>query len=123
MPKLTVEGFDPVEVENGKRLVLAIEQDAKVDVLHACGGNARCTTCRVEFVEGEPETMTVAEQHVLNARGVTGVRLSCQIVCDHDMRVRAISRLTGSGRPDAGPTPLPTVQPPPEFISKLTPSS
>ena len=24
-------------------LVLAIEQDAKVDVLHACGGNARCT--------------------------------------------------------------------------------
>ncbi len=52
MPKLTVEGFDPVEVAEGKRLVLAIEQDAKVDVLHACGGNARCTTCRVEFVDG-----------------------------------------------------------------------
>ena len=50
MPKLTVEGFETVEVESGKRLVLAIEQDAKVDVLHACGGNARCTTCRVEFI-------------------------------------------------------------------------
>ena len=35
--------------------MLAIEQDAKVDVLHACGGNARCTTCRVEFVDGEPD--------------------------------------------------------------------
>ena len=116
MPKLTVEGFEPVEVEHGKRLVLAIEQDAKVDVLHACGGNARCTTCRVEFLEGAPGTMTAAEKHVLNARGVTGLRLSCQIVCDHDMRVRAVSRLEGSGRPDAGPTPLPTVQPPPEWI-------
>jgi ferredoxin len=117
MPRITVEGFAPVEVEDGKRLVLAIEQDVKVDILHACGGNARCTTCRVEFIEGEPARMTAAEQHVLNARGVTGVRLSCQIVCDHDMHVRAISRLTGSGRPDVGPTPLPTVQPPPEWIA------
>ena len=56
MPKLTVEGYRTVDVESGKRLVLAIEQDAKVDVLHACGGNARCTTCRVEFIAGEPDT-------------------------------------------------------------------
>ena len=118
MPQLTVEGFPTVEVENGKRLVLAIEQDAGVDILHACGGNARCTTCRVEFIAGEPERMTIAERDVLAARGVTGVRLSCQIVCDHDMTVRAISRLTGSGRPDPGPTPLPTIQPPPEWIDK-----
>lgn len=118
MPKLTVEGYEPVEVESGKRLVLAIEQDAKVDVLHACGGNARCTTCRVEFIAGEPARMTVAEKTVLSAKGVVGVRLSCQIVCDHDMHIRAISRLEGSGRPDPGPTPLPTVQPPPEFIDK-----
>ena len=112
MPKLTVEGFPTVEVEDGKRLVLAIEQDAKVDVLHACGGNARCTTCRVEFVEGEPKRMTVAERNVLAARGVTGVRLSCQSVCDHDMTVRAISRLEGSGRADPGGTPAETITPP-----------
>jgi ferredoxin len=118
MPKLTVEGYAPVDVEAGKRLVLALEQDAQVDQLHACGGNARCTTCRVEFIAGEPSTMTAAEKHVMNARGLTGVRLSCQIVCDHDMTVRAISRLEGSGRPDPGPTPLPTIQPPPEWIDK-----
>jgi ferredoxin len=111
MPKLTVEGFEPVDVADGKRLVLAIEQDAKVDVLHACGGNARCTTCRVEFIAGEPSAMTAAERQVLTARGVTGVRLSCQIICDHDMTVRAISRLTGSGRPDPGPTPAPVITP------------
>jgi ferredoxin len=118
MPKITVEGFAPVEVEDGKRLVLAIQDDVHVDILHACGGNARCTTCRVEFIDGEPDRMTAAEKHVLNARGLTGVRLSCQIPCDHDMTVRAISRLSGSGRPDAGPTPLPTIQPPPEWIPK-----
>ena len=116
MPKLTVEGFETVEVDEGKRLVLAIEQDAGVDVLHACGGNARCTTCRVEFIEGEPDRMTVAEKNVLAAKGVTGVRLSCQIVCDHDMKVRAVSRLTGSGRPDPGGPPAPPVTPPPEWI-------
>src|SRR5688572_8681460 len=118
MPKLTVEGYGTFDVAENKRLVLAIEEDAHVDVLHACGGNARCTTCRVEFIEGEPARMTAAEKHVLTARGVTGARLSCQTTCDHDMTVRAISRLEGSGRPDAGPTPLPTIQPPPEWLEK-----
>ncbi len=112
MAKLTVEGFGTVDVADGKRLVLAIEQDAHVDVLHACGGNARCTTCRVEFISGEPERMTAAERQVLAARGVTGARLSCQILCDHDMTVRAISRLEGSGRPDPGSTPAAEITPP-----------
>lgn len=118
MPKLTVEGYGTVEVPDGKRLVLAIEQDAHVDVLHACGGNARCTTCRVEFIEGEPDRMTVAERQVLAARGVTNARLSCQIACDHDMTVRAISRLEGSGRPDPGGTPAATITPPPEWTER-----
>jgi len=116
MPNLTVEGFAPVQVEAGKRLVNAIEQDAGVDILHACGGNARCTTCRVEFVSGEPTRMTKAEQGKLAEKGLTGIRLSCQITCDQDMTVRAISRLAGSGRPDPGKTPEPTIQPPPEWI-------
>ena len=118
MPTLTVEGFPTVDVETGKRLVRAIEDDAHVDVLHACGGNARCTTCRVEFVSGEPERMTVAEKTRLEARGLSGVRLSCQIICDHDMTVRAISRLTGSGRPDPGPTPAEEITPPAEWTTK-----
>ena len=117
MPQLTVEGYGTVDVENGKRLVRAIEEDAKVDILHACGGNARCTTCRVEFIAGEPTRMTRAEKGKLEEKGLTGVRLSCQIECDHDMTVRAISRLEGSGRPDPGRTPEPTIQPPPEWTT------
>jgi ferredoxin len=118
MPQLTVEGFGTFEVEEGKRLVLAIEQDAGVDILHACGGNARCTTCRVQFIEGEPDRMTAAEKQVLATKGVTGVRLSCQILCDHDMRVRAVSRLEGSGRPDPGSTPAAEITPPPVWEAR-----
>ena len=105
MPTIMVEGVGAYEVPADKRLVLALMDEAGIDQLHACGGNARCTTCRVEFVVGEPATKRDAETQVLAARGLTGVRLSCQITCDHDMTVRIISRLTGSGRADAGKRP------------------
>ena len=116
MPKLTVEGVGEFDVESGKRLVLALGQDARIDQLHSCGGHARCTTCRVEFVSGEPKRMTVAERDVLQARGLTGVRLSCQMLCDHDMAVRAISRLEGSGKKDVGHEPAAEIEPPPVWI-------
>ena len=116
MPKLTVEGFPTVDVEDGKRLVLAIEQDAHVDILHACGGNARCTTCRVEFIDGEPTRMTVAEQ--AGPGGARGDRRPA-VVPDrlrsrHD-RPRHQSRLKGSGRPDPGGPPAPEITPPPDW--------
>ena len=118
MPKLTVEGFGEFEVPDGKRLVLALSEEAGVDQLHACGGNARCTTCRVEVLAGEPEQMTVAEKTVLAAKGVTGVRLSCQMLCDRDLSVRCISRVEGSGRPGPGNTPTAEISPPPVWTTK-----
>jgi ferredoxin len=101
VPKLTVEGEGEFEVASGQRLVLALTE-AGIDQLHACGGNARCTTCRVEFIAGEPSRMTQAEKDCLAARELSGVRLSCQVLCEQDMHVRAISRFAGSGRKDAG---------------------
>jgi ferredoxin len=118
MPKLTVEGVGTFDVQEGKRLVLALIDDACIDQLHACGGNCRCTTCRVEFIAGEPEQMTEAEKAKLADKGLSDVRLSCQMLCDHDMNVRAISRLAGSGRPDAGPRPEPDIHPAPIWVEK-----
>ena len=115
MPTLTVESVGTFEVPLNKRLVLALMEDAGIDQLHACGGFARCTTCRVEFIEGEPERKTQAEVAALGRKALHGVRLSCQILCDHDMTVRAISRLEGSGRPDAGPQPAEMIEPTPEY--------
>ena len=116
MSKLKVEGAGTVEVPEGKRLVLALEDEAGIDQLHACGGKARCTTCRVEFIRGEPREMTAAEKAVLAQRGLDktpGLRLSCQINCTGDMEVRATSRLVGSGRADTGPRPADGIEPAP----------
>lgn len=118
MPKLIVDGVGTFDVPAGKRLVNALTDEAGQDQLHACGGNARCTTCRVEFVAGEPDQMTEAEKAVLAAKGVTGVRLSCQLACDRDMTVRVISQLAGSGRADAGKRPADEITPPPVWIPK-----
>ena len=118
MPTLTVENYGAFAVPEGKRLVLALIDEAGVDQLHACGGNCRCTTCRVEFVEGEPAAMTEAEQAKLAERGLSGVRLSCQILCDQDMTVRAISRLEGSGRPDPGSRPEVEIHPEPVWVGR-----
>jgi hypothetical protein len=41
------------------------------------------------------------------------------MLCDHDMTVKAISRLAGSGRKDAGKRPEDTIQPQPvEMVAK-----
>ncbi len=120
MPKLTVDN-KTVEVPAGKRLVNALTDEAGIDQLHACGGHARCTTCRVRFISGQPAQMTEAEKAVLTERGLidqADIRLSCQITCDHDMAVEAISRLAGSGRPDAGKRPEDTITPPPVWTTR-----
>ena len=116
MPKLTVEGVGEFDIPQDKRLVLALMDETGIDQLHACGGNARCTTCRVQFVVGEPQKMTQAEKTLLGERDLrrhAGLRLSCQIQCDHDMSVRVISRLAGSGRSTPGDRPADQIMPPP----------
>jgi len=113
MAKITVEGRGTFDAAADTRLVNAIEGHG-VDILHRCGGFAKCTTCRVEFVAGEPHQMTQAEKDKRIEKGITGhVRLSCQILCDHDMTVRAISTKTSSGLNDAGPKPEAHITPEP----------
>lgn len=119
MPKLTVQDGGTFEVPVGKRLVNALVDEGKIDQMHACGGNARCTTCRVEFVAGEPKKMTAAEKEVLTSRGLigqAGLRLSCQVLVDHDMTVRVISRVGERG--DAGDRPTDQLAPPPVWTNK-----
>ena len=117
MPKLTVDG-KTIDVEQGKRLVLAIEE-AGIPIGHRCGGNARCTTCRVEFQQGEPSKMTKAEKERLEAIGLTGkVRLACQITCEQDMVLKTL--MTVDNQPEwkgnNGPTPKEEITPPAEWI-------
>ncbi|WP_457654424.1 2Fe-2S iron-sulfur cluster-binding protein [Rhodocaloribacter sp.] len=118
MRKLAIKGFGTCDVEDGTRLVRAIEA-CGVDVGHRCGGHARCTTCRVRFLEGEPETMTKAEYEKLKSAGLLDeVRLSCQIVVDRDMAVEVLMRVSEMGWTDAGPEPAPEVEPEAEWYPR-----
>jgi ferredoxin len=108
MPVVTMEGIGETTCHEGKRLVLAIE-DSGVDILHRCGGNARCTTCRVEVVDGEPGPMTDAEQERLARvqNRPDDLRLSCQIQVRDDLTVRVLRRLRDNpDMSDPGPRPI-----------------
>ena len=109
MPKIqaeTANGLIETEAPAGKKLVLAIE-DAGVDILHRCGGNARCTTCRVELLEGDPGPMGDLEQNrlAMEAELAPNIRLSCQIHVESDLKVRVVNQASVLGM-DAGPRPL-----------------
>jgi ferredoxin len=106
MPTVTVEGEKSFEVDAGKKLVLAIE-DAGIDIMHRCGGNARCTTCRVQVLAGDPAPMETLEQERL-ARETNlepNTRLSCQIRVESDLWVLVVNRASQTGIP-AGTRPL-----------------
>lgn len=107
MPQITVEGEKTFEVEAGKRLVLGLE-DNGIDVLHRCGGLARCTTCRVEIVSGEVPPINEAEEKALQKEPglIEQYRLSCQIRVENDLVVRVAKRSHLEGLAP-GPRPRP----------------
>jgi len=117
MPKITVKDGNSFDVESGKRLILAL-RDNDVDILHRCGGYAKCTTCRVTFEAGEPDQMTVAEHERLSrAEDLLGnVRLSCQLTCEQDMTVAPVMTQTNQDLDDPGSRPQDNITPEPEWV-------
>src|SRR5229473_2402966 len=108
MPKIqaeTANGVQEFEAPEGKKLVLNIE-DNGIDILHRCGGNARCTTCRVEVLSGDPGEIREAEAAVLATKTDLGerTRLSCQIRVHDDLHLKVINQVSVAGI-DAGPRP------------------
>jgi ferredoxin len=101
MPKITAEaaqGIVAFEVEKGRKLVLALE-DNGVDILHRCGGNAKCTTCRVEIIAGDPGEIGEPERLVLATKTDLGdhTRLSCQVKIIDDLHVKVVRQASVEG--------------------------
>jgi ferredoxin, 2Fe-2S len=78
--KLTINGIT-AEVESGKTL-LECAKDMGVGIAHACFGNALCSTCRVDVVEGAD---SLSEKQMKETVSLNyhlcfspDVRLSCQ---------------------------------------------
>ena len=109
MPKVDAEtATGPVsfEAQEGRKLVLAIE-DAGIDILHRCGGNAKCTTCRVEVLAGDPGEIKELERNRLAMETglAENIRLSCQVRVHDDLKVRVVNQESVRGIP-AGPRPV-----------------
>ena len=103
MPRIEAEtatGTQAFEAEAGRKLVLAIE-DAGIDILHRCGGLAKCTTCRVEVLAGDPGEMQEAERNRLASETglAENVRLSCQVYVQGDLHVRVVNQSSVRGIP------------------------
>ena len=109
MPKITAEtasGQLAFEVEQGRKLVLCLE-DNGIDILHRCGGNAKCTTCRVEVLSGDPGEIGEPEKAILATKTDLGdhTRLSCQVRVIDDLHVRVIRQSSVEGL-DPGNRPV-----------------
>ncbi|WP_291426714.1 2Fe-2S iron-sulfur cluster-binding protein [Deinococcus sp.] len=114
---LKVEGYGDIQAQAGERLVLALERGG-VDILHRCGGVARCTTCRVSFQAGEPGTMTIAEFDKLTEKDLLGsARLACQIECAQGMQLTPLQTASATGL-EAGKAPSEDIQPEPQWITR-----
>jgi ferredoxin len=108
MPKITAEtaaGQVAFEAGAGRKLVLCLE-DNGVDILHRCGGNARCTTCRVEVLSGDPGEIGEAEKTILATKTDLNdhTRLSCQVRVHDDLHVNVVNQASVKGI-DAGGRP------------------
>jgi len=109
MPKITAEaaqGMVVFEVEAGRKLVLCLE-DNGVDILHRCGGNAKCTTCRVEIIAGDPGEIGEPERIILATKTDLNdhTRLSCQMRVIDDLHVKVVRQASVEGI-DAGGRPV-----------------
>ena len=107
LPVVVMDGIGKTSAPDGQRLVLAI-MDAGIDILHRCGGNARCTTCRVQILDGDAGPMTEIEEAKLATldERPENMRLSCQVRCCADLTVRILRRLSENpDMADAGPQP------------------
>lgn len=114
---IEVQGYGTVQATEGERLVLALERGG-VDILHRCGGQARCTTCRVTFQEGEPNAMTIAEYDKLTEKDLLDqARLSCQIECAAGMKLTPLQTVQSTGL-EAGKEPAEQIEPDPQWTTR-----
>jgi len=77
----------PCDAKNTKLLSILLQH---TDIMHACGGKGRCTTCKVRLLSGDinPDVFTPSELK-FNQQGrlFEGERLSCQVGCNSDIEI------------------------------------
>ena len=85
MPRLHVEGWEPVDVAVGRTILEACEAH-EIPMDAACGGFACCNSCRVDVLVGGGLTpLREEEERFLDSEGQ---RLGCQAEIVGDTVIR-----------------------------------
>jgi adenylate cyclase len=93
MPIIRILPEDKLVESLAGETLLAAALRAGIAHAHACGGHARCSTCRVEIQVGidDCSPRTSAEQALADRLGFDGVlRLACQTIPRGDITVRRL---------------------------------
>ena len=82
-----------IEIETGESILRASLR-AGIPHTYVCGGNARCTTCRVLLVDGDESSISPlneSETLIANKFGfATNIRLACQSYVSSDISIRRL---------------------------------
>lgn len=93
MAKISFEHESEIEEESLDASLLDISLKHGIPHMHVCGGNARCSTCRVLVCQGEGNMLprNAAEQALAEKKGFEdNIRLACQARVKGDVTVRRL---------------------------------
>lgn len=67
-------------VATSDKTILELALDHQIPMAHACGGNARCSTCRIVVIKGDCPPRNKREKALADKLGWSSqIRLSCQM--------------------------------------------
>ncbi len=93
MPIVEFDRERTVEVDDPDLTLLEIAREAGIPHASACGGNGRCSTCRVMILE-HPEHLdprNAVETRLARAKGFgDNIRLACQTTITGDVKLRRL---------------------------------
>ena len=73
------------------KTVLELALEHQIAITHLCGGNARCSTCRVIVLKGDAPPRTEKEEILAKKLGFSEhVRLSCQLEGSKEITIRRV---------------------------------
>jgi len=90
MPKIVFVNEGRAAVVSEGTLILEAAMDLGVSISRVCGGNASCSTCRVEVVAGGQNLTPINAQEIAYELG-KNCRLGCQARVLGDVAVRVLT--------------------------------
>jgi len=86
--KISINGDCKEVVSDPGGKLLTSLADKGVILSSACGGGGSCGQCRVTVEEGGGEILPTERSHITNRESKTGLRLACQVVLKHDIKIK-----------------------------------